>query len=975
MAETSANSQIIVQTYATDIVTVSNNITEILSVVNSLVDIVGLHHNINIINDLYGSLTDLQFIYENSVSLLPIGNNMSMLKQLYDSLNTYKTIATNIVSLKDIGNKLDVLEGIHIALSDLTTLGKYIISVTASVNMIASSLEPSVSINANHWVFTLPRGETGLTPVPSFRFDVIAGTLNYNVKYTNFNIDKDTEFDAPVVTLQDAMEQAAIKYLYKIGAYEARKVTQEYLETYLEGIVQTDVYTYLSNQADSQIDLYTYNYLSAQTPALIRNYTTEFLTNIQNSLKSTIPGPRGATGSAGIDGYTPNFRMFLDTTGILRYDISYTLLSGNSLIATKDTFIYDLHGSVKSETVNYLSNNVATFKGSNGRGVTSLSREGDFVKIVYSDKETSQFPLKDGSGISYVERNASTGKFTIYYDKGTSDSFVIKDGVGISSIDRVNETLTIKLTDNTFNTFVVRDGKDGKDGIGISSLSREVSTGRISLKLSNGQTLDFTIKDGVSLTSITRLEETLTFTKSDGSVTSFNLTDGKDGKNGVGITSLVQVGEYITVNYSDNSKSQLLLRQGVDGKDGADGTEGNVGFTPTTIFRLAADNKLWADTTYKRVTSAGPSSSVLIADLQQVIKDAVKAELKAIVEAEMQTNPNLYKSTVKGDVGATPKISDIYLDSDYVLNVAFDGVVKKDTNKISLKPKNPKEIKDITITTDSIGYKTTLDVLIGREEEVGTLHNFVIPHGRSGKDGKGITSLTTTNSVAGKIVVIGWGDNDTRASFMLENGKDGADGSPGLNPTMSLSNNAGKVTYSVSYSSIPGTPISNQELFDVSNNVAVSVSDYVRKNQSLFKGADGKSISFMGVMTTADATDYAGAMYNNKYIYIKVLFNDGSKEVLTTPALTFNDLTIEQKDMLKGKPGIDGVSPIISQDKLQVLSYLEIAKDTTKLPALVKENLGRLVVFNGEAMFVDSLTLGSNVVYTWRKLAPVVEIN
>lgn len=159
------------------------------------------------------------------------------------------------------------------------------------------------------------------------------------------------------------------------------------------------------------------------------------------------------------------------------------------------------------------------------------------------------------------------------------------NGRGIVSIEKTNsdgniDTYTITYSDGTTSTYTVKNGENGKDGKDGAD-GKDGSAG----------------KDGVSVTKIEKTKtegnkDTYTITYSDGTTSSFIITNGEDGERGIqGIKGEDGHSPVITINDEgywcvDGVTTGILAKgekgdkgdpgdkgdKGSDGKDGKDGT-------------------------------------------------------------------------------------------------------------------------------------------------------------------------------------------------------------------------------------------------------------------------------------------------------------------------------------------------------------------------------------------------------------------
>ena len=145
-------------------------------------------------------------------------------------------------------------------------------------------------------------------------------------------------------------------------------------------------------------------------------------------------------------------------------------------------------------------------------------------------------------------------------------------------------------------------GQDGKDGtsVTVTSVGKTSSEGLVdtySITFSDGTTTTFTVTNGesnviesIELTNSTGLVDTYTITFTNGSTKTFTVTNGKDGSN-LTITSIELksseglIDTYV-INYSDGSKFEFVVSNGADGLTPYIGDNGNwwIGETDTGVL-------------------------------------------------------------------------------------------------------------------------------------------------------------------------------------------------------------------------------------------------------------------------------------------------------------------------------------------------------------------------------------------------------
>ena len=190
----------------------------------------------------------------------------------------------------------------------------------------------------------------------------------------------------------------------------------------------------------------------------------------------------------------------------------------------------------------------------------------------------------DGNGIASIDLTSTVDNvdtYTITYDDGSTETFEVTNGVDgqdgqdgtdgvdgvdgvspIATVSKVGDTATITITDaNGTTTANISDGTDGVDGTDgtdgtdgfspIATVSKVGDTATISITDENGTTTA-TISDGTDGTD-----------GRDG-------TDGTDGEDGVGIVSITKTAtvglvDTYTILYSDGTTSTFDVTNGQNG--------------------------------------------------------------------------------------------------------------------------------------------------------------------------------------------------------------------------------------------------------------------------------------------------------------------------------------------------------------------------------------------------------------------------
>lgn len=171
-------------------------------------------------------------------------------------------------------------------------------------------------------------------------------------------------------------------------------------------------------------------------------------------------------------------------------------------------------------------------------------------------------PGKTGNGIASIVMNPDY-TLTINYTDGTSyttPSIRGEEGNGISNITVNSDySLTIHMDDgSSYSTPPVR-GPQGEDGVGIQSIAKTGSSG---------------------------LVDTYTITLTDGSTTSFTVTNGTDGQDGFSPTITV-------TNITGGHRLTITDKNGTRTVDVMDGAQGDPGFSPTvTVVDITGGHRV-----------------------------------------------------------------------------------------------------------------------------------------------------------------------------------------------------------------------------------------------------------------------------------------------------------------------------------------------------------------------------------------------
>ena len=283
----------------------------------------------------------------------------------------------------------------------------------------------------------------------------------------------------------------------------------------------------------------------------------------------------------------------------------------------------------------------SSIKGETGNGISSIEKTSsdglkDIYTITFTDGSTTTFTVtngKDGEqGIQGIQgepgKDGHTPVITIgengnwYIDRedtGKPSSIKGEIGKGISSIEKTSsdglkDIYTITFTDGSTTTFTVTNGKDGEQGIqGIQGEPGKdghtpvitigengnwyidgVDTGKpSSIKGETGNGIS-----SIEKTSSDGLKDIYTITFTDGSSTTFTVTNGKDGEQGIqgiqgepgedGHTPVITIGENGNwyIDGEDTGKpSSIKGDKGDKGDQGEKGDKGDDGLSAYEIYK------------------------------------------------------------------------------------------------------------------------------------------------------------------------------------------------------------------------------------------------------------------------------------------------------------------------------------------------------------------------------------------------------
>ncbi len=252
------------------------------------------------------------------------------------------------------------------------------------------------------------------------------------------------------------------------------------------------------------------------------------------------------------------------------------------------TGILSVSKSGETVTVTYQDSSTDTFT---VNGVSSVAKSGDTLTITYDDGTTST--IDDGgagNGISSVSKSGET--VTVTYDDGTTQTFTVADGISAVSGDPEYVTVSnIKKTaagtysadsldidfifsqggtvvakrryrvardGNTWNTTVTTRDEDISDETNTDRLTAAltISSNNAILKVaysdgsiaSSASAPVSVILDGLGISSVAKVDETVTVTYDDASTDTFTVN---------GVSSVAKSGDTLTITYDDGTTSTI----------------------------------------------------------------------------------------------------------------------------------------------------------------------------------------------------------------------------------------------------------------------------------------------------------------------------------------------------------------------------------------------------------------------------------
>lgn len=598
----------------------------------------------------------------------------------------------------------------------------------------------------------------------------------------------------------------------------------------------------------------------------------------------------------------------------------------------------------------------------------------DTYKMVYTDGTTFEFTVKngvDGIGITKWEKTGTDPNdplidiYKVTYTDGSTTSFTVKnakDAIGIKEITKssngLEDTYTIKLTDDSTYDMVITNGVDGIDGMSAYELA--VSFG---FQGNEAEWIASLAGNGIGLLGIEKIDrpdgtpeyiDTYRMGFTDGSSYTFTVTNGLKGQDGVGVDSISKTKteglvDTYTIKLSDGTETNLEVTNGKDGEAGK------------SAYEIAVDNGFTGNPAEWVASLAGKGVGLL--GVQKVAPDGSLPE-HIDTYAMNFSDGSVYTFTVENGVGkdglgvkAIEKTGTDGLVDTYTIILTDGGQIEYTVtngargNGITSIDKTATEgLVDTYTITYTDGFTSQFTVVNGEKGDEGkTAYEVAVDNGFKGNEAEWLASLRGEDGVGiEKIEQVGSNEKEntftitftdsTKYTFTLKNGTPGKS----MVSLVKTSNSDLTDTYTVTYSD------RTTSSFDV------------RNGQDGIKGIDGKdgvgianvTIDNQGdqIVTLTDGSTINAGSIN--LIPRKTTEITSSGEVVTyylqVPFADFQSLEVNGETVSKEDYSVteygEGVMLTINNDKLPEEGELQANGTTTSdsvvLAAQRSPNLG-----------------------------------
>ena len=512
------------------------------------------------------------------------------------------------------------------------------------------------------------------------------------------------------------------------SAYELAKeqgysgTLDEWLES-LVGKTGNGISSITKTNTEGLVDTYTITYTDGTK-------TTFTVTNGKDGVDGA-QGIQGIQGQKGEDGHTPvitiqDGKWFIDGVDTGKSAVGVKGDTGNGISNIEKT---NTVGLVDTYTITYTNGTTTTFTVTNGKGGVDGAQG---IQGIQGEKgedgHTPVITIQDGKW------------FIDGVDTGKSAEGVKGDtGNGISSITKTNtvglvDTYTITFTDGTKTTFTVTNGKDGVDGAqGIQGIQGQ--------KGEDGHTPVITIQDGkwfidgvdtgksaegvkgdtgngisnIEKTNTVGLVDTYTITYTNGTTTTFTVTNGKDGVDGTSSEVTIKNGNW-HINGVDTGVSAL-------------GTKGDTGATGNGIKNIAKISSVGLVDTYT-ITYTDDTTFTFTITNGNGIESIEKTNTEGLVDTYTITYTNGNQTTFT--VTNAKSIAKIeYVSSDVLVDTY--KITYNDNTTSTFTVKNGNGIENITLTS-----QVGLDDIYRITYSDGTTFDFTVTNAATWHTGEGI---------------------------------------------------------------------------------------------------------------------------------------------------------------------------------------------------------------------------------------------
>ena len=278
--------------------------------------------------------------------------------------------------------------------------------------------------------------------------------------------------------------------------------------------------------------------------------------------------------------------------------------------------------------------------GKDGDSYVDLDTWDYYVKVNGGWVKTGNIKGGEGRSIISIAKTDTTGNvdtYTITYSDGSTTTFTITNGEdgtqGIQGQPGENghtPTITIGLNGNWwidgYDTGIKAQGPQGEQGVSITSIAKTSSSGNVdtyTITYSNGSTTTFTVTNGtngeqgiqgvpgadghtpiitIGINGNWYVDGTDTGIKAQG-------PQGPQGEQGVSIVSIEKTSssgnvDIYTIKYSNGTSTTFTVTNGADGSQGIQGVPGEDGHTP--VITIGANGNWMIDSFDTGIKAQGP---------------------------------------------------------------------------------------------------------------------------------------------------------------------------------------------------------------------------------------------------------------------------------------------------------------------------------------------------------------------------------